>query len=112
MFATIRNTQRDSELGREEKGEVEDRGDPVEKKESQKGERAIKPVISFPSENGYWRLGSWRYKIDNKYQKAKIRNLEYRLDFQKYNIKLKNKVTKNYDIYMKFALKNSVFFAM
>ena len=26
------------------------------------------------------------YKIDNKYQKAKIKNLEYRLDFQKYNI--------------------------
>ena len=29
------------------------------------------------------------YKIDNKYQKAKIKNLEYRLDFQKYNIKEK-----------------------
>ena len=31
------------------------------------------------------------YKIDNKYQKAKIKNLEKRLDFQKYNIKEKKK---------------------
>ena len=34
------------------------------------------------------------YKIDNKYQKAKIKNLEYRLDFQKYNIKEKKKKKK------------------
>ena len=27
------------------------------------------------------------YKIDNKYYKAKIKNLEQRLDSQKYNIK-------------------------
>ena len=27
------------------------------------------------------------YKIDNKNQRAKIKNLESRLDFQKYNIK-------------------------
>ena len=40
-------------MGREEKGEEGDTGNLVEKKESQKGERAIKPVISFPSENGY-----------------------------------------------------------
>ena len=32
--------------GREEKGNL------VEKKESPKGERAVKPVISLPSENG------------------------------------------------------------
>ena len=31
------------------------------------------------------------YKIDNKYQKAKIKNLEQSLDFQKYNIKEKKK---------------------
>ena len=31
------------------------------------------------------------YKIDNNYQKAKIKNLEQRLDFQKYNIKEKKK---------------------
>jgi len=40
-------------LGREEKGEGGDRGDLVEKKESQKGERAIRPVISLPCKNGY-----------------------------------------------------------
>ena len=48
MFSTAQNT----ELGREEKGERGDRGDLVEKKESQKGERAIKPVITLPSKNG------------------------------------------------------------
>ena len=31
----------------------------------------------------------YRYKIDNKYQKAKIKNLEYSLEFQKYNVKEK-----------------------
>ena len=40
-------------MGREEKGEGGDRGDLVEKKESQKWERAIRPVISLPSKNGY-----------------------------------------------------------
>ena len=39
-------------MGREEQGEGGDRGDLVEKKESQKGERAIKPVITLPSKNG------------------------------------------------------------
>ena len=50
--------------------------------------------------------------MDNKCQKAKIKNLEYRLDFQKYNIKEKKKSHKNYKkyIYMKFALKNRVSF--
>ena len=47
MFSTARNTQKDSELGREEKREGGDRGDLGEKKESQKGERAIKPVITL-----------------------------------------------------------------
>ena len=37
----------------EEKGEGGDRGDLGEKKESQKGERAIKPVIILLSKNGY-----------------------------------------------------------
>ena len=27
------------------------------------------------------------YKIDNKYQKAKVKNLEQSLEFQKYNVK-------------------------
>ena len=47
------HTKRFTELGREEKGEGGDRGDLVEKKESQKGERAIRPVILLPSKNGY-----------------------------------------------------------
>ena len=46
-------THRDSQCGREEKGEGGDRGDLVEKKENPKGERAVKPVISLPSKNGY-----------------------------------------------------------
>ena len=54
----IEHTKRFTELGREEKGEGADRGDLVDKKESTKGERAVKPVISLPSKNGYWRLGS------------------------------------------------------
>ena len=45
-------------MGREEKGEGGDKGDLVEKKESPKGERAVKPVILLPSKNGYCRLGS------------------------------------------------------
>ena len=47
------HTKRFTELGREEKGEGGDRGDLVEKKESPKGERAVKPVILLPSKNGY-----------------------------------------------------------
>ena len=55
MFSTARDTQIDSQswvekrMGREEI-EMTDLG---EKRESQKGERAIKPVITFPSKNGY-----------------------------------------------------------
>ena len=45
--------QRLTVVCREEKGEGGDRGDLVEKKESPKGERAVKPVISLPSKNGY-----------------------------------------------------------
>ena len=40
-------------MGREGKGEGGDRGYLVEKKESPKGERAIRPVISLPSKNEY-----------------------------------------------------------
>ena len=53
MFSTVWNTQRFTELGREEKGEGGGRGDLVEKKESPKEERAVKLVISLPSKNGY-----------------------------------------------------------
>ena len=47
------HTKRFTVLGREEKREEGDRGDLVERKESPKGERAVKPVISFPSKNRY-----------------------------------------------------------
>ena len=40
-------------MGGEQKVEGGDRGNLVEKKESPKGERAVKPVISLPSKNGY-----------------------------------------------------------
>ena len=53
MFSPIWNTQRFTELGKEEKGEGRDRGHLVEKKESPEGERAIRPVISLPRKNGY-----------------------------------------------------------
>ena len=76
MFSTVWNTQRFTELDREEMGEERDRGHLVEKKESPKEERVIKPVISLSGKIGYWRLGFEMYKIDNKYQKAKIENLE------------------------------------
>jgi len=45
--------KRFTELGREEKGKGGDRDDLLEKKESPKGERAVKLVILLPSENGY-----------------------------------------------------------
>jgi len=38
-------------LGREENGEGGDRGNLVEKKEIQKGDTAIRPVILLPSKN-------------------------------------------------------------
>ena len=47
------HTKRFTELGREGKGEGGNRADLVEKKESPKRERAVKPVISLPSKNGY-----------------------------------------------------------
>ena len=53
VLSSPEHTNRFTELGREEKGEGGDRGDLVEKKESQKRERAIKPVISFSSKSGY-----------------------------------------------------------
>ena len=52
ILYSLEHTKRFIELGRE-KWERGDRGDLVEKKESQKGERAIKPVISLPNKNGY-----------------------------------------------------------
>jgi len=53
VFSTAWDTQRDSELGREEKVEGGDRGNLGEIKESQKGERATKPLFTVLSKNGY-----------------------------------------------------------
>ena len=53
VLHNLEHTKSFTELGREEKGEGGDRGDLVEKKESQKGESAIKPVILLPNKNGY-----------------------------------------------------------
>ena len=53
MFSTVWNTQKFTELGKKERRQGGDTGDLVEKKESPKGEGAVKPVISLPSKNGY-----------------------------------------------------------
>ena len=47
------HAKRFTELGREEKAEGGDRGDMWEKKKGQKGERAVKPVITLLSKNRY-----------------------------------------------------------
>ena len=52
MFSIIWNTQRFTELGREEKGEGGDRYNLVEKKESPKEERVVKPVILLSGKIG------------------------------------------------------------
>ena len=49
----LSGTHRDSELGREEKGEGGDRGNLMDKKESPKEERVVKPVISLSGKIGY-----------------------------------------------------------
>ena len=52
QFSTVWNTQRFTELNREEKGEGRDRDNLVEKKESPKEERVVKPVISLSGKIG------------------------------------------------------------
>ena len=64
MFSTIWKTQKFTELGRVERGYGGDTGDlVVERKESPKGDRAIKPVISLPSEK--WVLKIELLKVQN-----------------------------------------------
>ena len=70
------------------------------------------------SHNSYKKI--YRYKIDNKYQKAKIKNLEQSLEFQKYTVKEKKrnkKKKKGHKSYKKyiyevcfFLKKGSIFF--
>ena len=54
--------KRFTELGREEKGEGGDRGDLLGKKESPKGERAVKPVIWLPSKKWVLKIGFLKVK--------------------------------------------------
>ena len=42
------------------------------------------------------------YQIDNKYQEAKIKNLEQSLEFQKYSVKEKKKKKKSQKNYKKY----------
>ena len=54
VFSTARNTQKDSQSWVEKRrGREENRGDLVDKKDSQMEERAVKTVIIPPSKNGY-----------------------------------------------------------
>ena len=49
------------------------------------------------------------YKIYNKYQNAKVKNLEWSLDSQKHNIKKKQQNHKNYKKYIyEVSFKNRV----
>jgi len=61
-------------LGREVKGQGGDRGILVEKKESPKGERTVKSVISLPSKNGYedWVLKGTKLITNTKKQRLKF----------------------------------------
>ena len=69
MFSTVWNTQRFTELGREEEGEGGDRGDLVEKKESPKEERAVKPVKMGTED---WVLKGTKVITNTKKQRLKI----------------------------------------
>ena len=76
MFSTAWNTQRErfTEFSREEKGEGGDRGDLVEKKGNQKGDREIKQVNSFRSKMSTedWVLKGTKLITNTKKQRLKI----------------------------------------
>ena len=61
-------------MGREKKGKGGARDDLVEKKESPKGERAVKPVLSLPSKMGTedWVLKGTKLITNAKKQRLKI----------------------------------------
>ena len=66
--------KRFTDLGREEKGEGGDRGDLVEKKESPKEEREVKPLISLLIKIGTkdWVLKGTKLITNTKKQRLKI----------------------------------------
>ena len=74
MFSTVWNTQRFTELGREEKGEGGDRDNLVEKKESPKEERAVKPAILLPRKMGTedWVFKGTKLITNTKKQRLKV----------------------------------------
>ena len=74
VLHSLEHPKRFTELGREEKGEGGDRGNLVEKKESPKGERAVKPVISLPSKMGTedWVFKGTKFITNTKKQRLKI----------------------------------------
>ena len=76
MFSTAWNTQRErfTEFSREEKGEGGDRGDLVEKKGNQKGDREIKQVNSFRSKMSTedWVLKGTKLITNTQKQRLKI----------------------------------------
>ena len=72
MFSTLWNTQRFTELGREEKGEEGDRGNLVEKKESSKGERIVKPCSQVKMGIEDWVLKGTKLIRNTKKQRLKI----------------------------------------
>ena len=79
----------------------------MEKKESQKGEKEIKPVILLPSklDTEDWVLKGTKLITNTKKQILKI----YRLDSEKYNIK-KKQSTKIIKYIYEVCFKNRVFF--
>ena len=73
MFSTVWNTQRFTELDREEKGEERDRGHLVEKKESPKEER-----VASQKSRSQVKLGSevWVFKCTKLTTKTKEQRLK------------------------------------
>ena len=74
MFSTVWNTQRFTELGREEKGAGGGRDNLVEKNESPKGEKVFKPVISLSVKLGTedWVFKCTKLTTNTKKQRLKI----------------------------------------
>ena len=81
-------------MGKEEKGEGGDRGDLVERKESPKGERAVKPV-KMATEG--WVLKGTKLITNTKNQRLKFQirgSIFKNTILKKRRTKKKNKVTK------------------
>ncbi|MES8109920.1 hypothetical protein U6M37_12380 [Cutibacterium acnes] len=74
MFSTVWNTQRFTELDREEMGEKRDRGHLVEKKERPEEERVVKPVISLSAKIGceIWVFKCTKLTTKTEEQRLKI----------------------------------------